>query len=310
MNYIINPENNESYSIFSEKGKALLKNYIKMFQTGGSSLEEYYQHTKGAGDEKVISHNFICKHKCGKYNKKGQKRGQIASKKSIKSPKHKGKKYEFNKCTRGPNKGDLKNYNYQVLEYCPENSNCNDPLYIKSFYEKGNIPKVILKEGKKEMAACSTERNDDDYDLVESPGKIVLNKYYQDVNKADAENTEHMDTNTLRAAVLKSKVATAAAIAAKEAVLQNKNAKEVEAEAEAAKEVAKEKFRRGEFERMRQMEEKMADSIDEVQPVTAMSDSPGFGSSGPDSSDEVALPPIDIRNSFGATSSGPYSSDI
>ena len=40
MNYIINPLTNEVYSIFSDDGKKLLKEYVRFYQTGGSEGEE------------------------------------------------------------------------------------------------------------------------------------------------------------------------------------------------------------------------------------------------------------------------------
>ena len=47
MNFIINPNNNERISIFSNKGKQLLKSYVKQF-IGGSqeSFEESLQKLK------------------------------------------------------------------------------------------------------------------------------------------------------------------------------------------------------------------------------------------------------------------------
>ena len=37
MNIIVDPSNNVKYSIFSQKGKALLKHFIKLYQKGGSN---------------------------------------------------------------------------------------------------------------------------------------------------------------------------------------------------------------------------------------------------------------------------------
>ena len=36
MNYLIHPITNEEISLFSSEGKQLLKDYIKLFQSGGS----------------------------------------------------------------------------------------------------------------------------------------------------------------------------------------------------------------------------------------------------------------------------------
>ena len=40
MNNIIDPANGQSFSIFSEQGKALLKSYVKMYQSGGELTKE------------------------------------------------------------------------------------------------------------------------------------------------------------------------------------------------------------------------------------------------------------------------------
>jgi hypothetical protein len=41
MNYIIDPDTLESYSIFSEKGLKLLKEYVRVYQEGGSRAQTY-----------------------------------------------------------------------------------------------------------------------------------------------------------------------------------------------------------------------------------------------------------------------------
>ena len=40
FNFIYNPLTNEKHSIFSPKGKSLLKQYIKDYQTGGRGMEQ------------------------------------------------------------------------------------------------------------------------------------------------------------------------------------------------------------------------------------------------------------------------------
>ena len=40
MNNIVDPVNGQTFSIFSEQGKALLKSYVKMYQRGGANQIE------------------------------------------------------------------------------------------------------------------------------------------------------------------------------------------------------------------------------------------------------------------------------
>jgi len=43
MNYIIDPDTLESYSIFSEKGLKLLKEYVRVYQEGGARVVTYVE---------------------------------------------------------------------------------------------------------------------------------------------------------------------------------------------------------------------------------------------------------------------------
>ena len=63
MNYIIDPQNGNTYSIFSQNGKNLLKKYVNVYQTGGAEgvfskkIEKKRNELKktfGLVDEKIL----------------------------------------------------------------------------------------------------------------------------------------------------------------------------------------------------------------------------------------------------------------
>jgi hypothetical protein len=207
MNNIINPETNEHYNIFSKQGTNLLKTYIKMFQNGGTFRTRRRQ-KKTTSDKKRLSvsaHSsaaarpindadnivyepqitqnslgnkdmigYTCKHKCSKYTKEGKKHGkQIATDQRITPTSFDGEQYKFQGCTDDfPKKGALKNYQYNVLQYCKDTKNedvegddCDVPLYIKSYDPKRNQIKVADNNG---VGACGTTRDDDDFVNVDS----------------------------------------------------------------------------------------------------------------------------------------------
>ena len=52
MNNIIDPQNGNTYSIFSLNGKNLLKKYVNIYQTGGSNQ---YKNDTGTPEEDVYT---------------------------------------------------------------------------------------------------------------------------------------------------------------------------------------------------------------------------------------------------------------
>jgi hypothetical protein len=59
MNYIIDPVNGNNYDIFSLEGKNLLKNYIKVFQTGGGFICPICREDLNGQDE-LLKHHPLC----------------------------------------------------------------------------------------------------------------------------------------------------------------------------------------------------------------------------------------------------------